>query len=108
MQAQNAKVQDQLAVAVNRVLGKHKAAAYKKMLGAPMDFSQALGGPGRGPGNRPAGAKPPRSSRFRRQGQGIRFGRGRGRDVQVNLQIQGLRRERQGQAEEPAAAARAG
>jgi hypothetical protein len=58
MQAQNAKVQDQLAAAVNRVLGKRQAAAYKKMLGAPMDFSQALGGPGRGPGNRPAGAKP--------------------------------------------------
>ena len=54
----NAKIQDQLAAAVNRVLSKRQAAAYKKMLGAPFDFSQGRAGPGRGPGNRPAGAKP--------------------------------------------------
>ncbi len=58
MQAQNAKVQDQLAAAVNRVLSKRQAAAYKKMLGAPFDIAQGRGGPGQGAGSRPAGAKP--------------------------------------------------
>ena len=56
MHDQNTKIQgDVLAVAVNRVLGRRQAAAYKKMLGAPLDLSQPRGGPGRGPGNRPPG-----------------------------------------------------
>jgi len=56
MHAQNTKIQGEvLAVAVNRVLGRRQAAAYKKMLGAPLDLSQPRGGPGRGPGNRPPG-----------------------------------------------------
>ena len=58
MQSQNTKIQDQLAAAVNRVLGKRQAAAYKKMLGAPFDFSQGRGGPAQGGGKSPSGAKP--------------------------------------------------
>jgi hypothetical protein len=53
MRTGNEKIQSQLAMAVNRALGKRQAAAYKKMLGAPFDLSQVRGGgPGQGPWNR--------------------------------------------------------
>ena len=56
MHAQSTKLQGQLlAMAVNRVLGKRQAAAYKAMLGAPLDLSPTRGGPGQGPGNRRPG-----------------------------------------------------
>lgn len=56
LHAQSKKLQGQLlAMAVSRVLGKRQAAAYKAMLGAPLDLSPTRGGPGQGPGNRRPG-----------------------------------------------------
>jgi hypothetical protein len=52
MQTQNEQIQNQLNAAVNRVLGKRAATAYKKMLGAQFDLSKIRGGPGQGPWNR--------------------------------------------------------
>ncbi len=53
MRTQGAKLESQLAAAVNRVLGKRQASMYKAMLGAPFDLTQVRFGPGQGPGNRP-------------------------------------------------------
>jgi hypothetical protein len=58
MRTRNARNQEQLAAAVNRVLGKRQVTAYKKMLGEPFDVSQVRGGPGQRPWNRPAGPNP--------------------------------------------------
>ena len=53
MRTQGEKIQKQLALEVNRALGKRQAALYKRMLGAPFDLALLRGGPpGGGPGNR--------------------------------------------------------
>ncbi len=53
MRVQGEKIQKQLALEVNRALGKRQAALYKRMLGAPFDLALLRGGPpGGGPGNR--------------------------------------------------------
>jgi len=58
IRVQDEKIQNQLTAAVNRVLSKRQAAAYKKMLGAPFDMSKMFGGPGGGPWNRGRNADP--------------------------------------------------
>jgi hypothetical protein len=58
MRTESTKVQNQLIAAVKRILNRRQAAAYKKMLGEPFDVSLLSGGPGQGPGNRPANANP--------------------------------------------------
>jgi hypothetical protein len=58
MRTEGTKLQNQLTAAVNRILSRRQAAAYKKMLGAPFEVSLIWGGPGQAPGNRPANANP--------------------------------------------------
>jgi hypothetical protein len=62
IRAQDEKLQNQLTAAVNRVLTKRQAAAYKKMLGATFDLSKIWGGPGQGPGNRGRNGNPANAS----------------------------------------------
>ena len=54
MKIQGEKIQRQLTLEVNRVLGRRQAALYKKMLGAPFDLA-LMRGPAAGPGNRNGG-----------------------------------------------------
>ena len=58
IRTESTKLQNQLTAAVNRILTRRQAAAYKKMRGEPFDVSLVWGGPGQGPGNRPANANP--------------------------------------------------
>jgi hypothetical protein len=63
MRSQNTQLRNRLAAAVNRVLGKRQAIAYKKMLGEPFDVSKIRGGLGKGPWNGPGNGRPPDRSR---------------------------------------------
>ncbi len=52
MRTEGTKLQNQLTAAVNRILSRRQAAAYKKMLAVPFEVSLLSGGAGQAPGNR--------------------------------------------------------